>query len=478
MTNANPSPMAQMIHDSGLAFAGGFPILVQCADIVLSCGAHFNPNSSELANMHGELIGKIDAVVIGTALRIPEMDNVIVISQNRAQALFYHDSEKYKARVAKSWLKNPKKGVSHLSKTLFHNIKITYHHRADTEDYWADCVDDFEARRRHSNRFSLQLIQELCLYQVPEGLQDDNSNLYSYEYENVFKHTPLEDLDWFKKEKDDFAEILAPVLVRTKIWFDRKVHELRRHSRESSSKDASTPRREASKPRSEAPVKTPPASSTQGHAVSTPSSSTQVYQKKVKEIKKDSVEKDPLRKHAELPSRPENIIVLSESEESEVPAPPSTLEVPMDKDNEVQSTEIPSTVDSSTPRALSAPLISQLEATTVQTLGAMSSLSLIPLAPPASSSSSFAWVQPLVDSRKRKSSSQISGPNFDVVASLLGTTPPTHAKKARITSRIVFDTQGQQFLEIANPKADKPEQDLQASDLELSRIPMGESTPE
>ncbi|KAH9313327.1 hypothetical protein KI387_028362, partial [Taxus chinensis] len=31
---------------------------------------------------------------------------------------------------------------------------------------------------------------------------------------------------------------------------------------------------------------------------------------------------------------------------------------------------------------------------------------------------------------------------------------------------------------IAKPKVDKPEQDLQASDLELSRIPMGESTPE
>ncbi|KAH9288776.1 hypothetical protein KI387_032893, partial [Taxus chinensis] len=32
MTDANPTPMAQMIHDSGLAFAGGFPISVQCAD--------------------------------------------------------------------------------------------------------------------------------------------------------------------------------------------------------------------------------------------------------------------------------------------------------------------------------------------------------------------------------------------------------------------------------------------------------------
>ncbi|KAH9293718.1 hypothetical protein KI387_041075, partial [Taxus chinensis] len=79
--------------------------------------------------------------------------------------------------------------------------------------------------------------------------------------------------------------------------------------------------------------------------------------------------------------------------------------------------------------------------------------------------------------RKRKSSSRSSGPNFDAVAALLGTTP-SRAKKAKITSRIVSDAQGQQFLEIAKPTVDKSEQDLQASDLELSRIPMGESTPE
>ncbi|KAH9311131.1 hypothetical protein KI387_026166, partial [Taxus chinensis] len=38
---------------------------------------------------------------------------------NQAQALFNQDSDNYKARVAKSWLKNPKKGASRLSKTLF-----------------------------------------------------------------------------------------------------------------------------------------------------------------------------------------------------------------------------------------------------------------------------------------------------------------------------------------------------------------------
>ncbi|KAH9306929.1 hypothetical protein KI387_011333, partial [Taxus chinensis] len=727
MTDANPTPMAQMINDSGLAFAGGFPISVQCADTVLSCGAHFDPASSELTNVHGELIAKLDAAAIGAALRILEMENAIVVSRDQAQAMFDQDSDKYKTRVAKSWLKNPKKGASRLTKTLFRadfneelsdfiillarvmgfpstnefhfwmcplismvckgtqninwaeiismnlaeqlsnvqqtkkfymtsylmytlaasrqwfgfsyidahkddpvyaycpqftletsnrnfrrvndaftmyvvrllegdtarrfsdeamnlisqygayfiqfrkfsyirlagyestplrlpmfcndkmalieicrqldklhrtcrdkkisglhfpislgnytcktaldaqnieralvpitvhffkprtcfdlkkfieqNIKIVYHHRADTEDYWADCADDFEARRRHCGRFSLQLIQELSLYQVPEGLQDDNSDLYSYEYENVIKHTPLEDLDWNRKERDDLAEILAPVLIRTRVWFSKKIREFKRHSGESSSKDDSTPIREASVPESGTPVKTPPASTTQGPVESTPSPSTQVYRKKLKEVKKEPAENDPPRKQVELPIGPENIIVLSESEESEMPTPANVPEDPTDKDKEVQSTELPGAIDSSTAIASSALLTSQLESTASQTLSVMSSLSLGPLAPPADSSSSFAWVQPLVDKRKRKSSSQSLGPNFDAVAALLGTTP-SRAKKARTTSRIVSDAQGQQFLEIAKPTVEKSESDLLTSDLELSRIPMGESTPE
>ncbi|KAH9300198.1 hypothetical protein KI387_011781, partial [Taxus chinensis] len=77
MIDANPTPMAQIIHDSGLAFTGGFQISVQCVDTVLSCGAHFNPDSIELTNIHRELIAKLDATAIGTALGIPEMEKCL-----------------------------------------------------------------------------------------------------------------------------------------------------------------------------------------------------------------------------------------------------------------------------------------------------------------------------------------------------------------------------------------------------------------
>ncbi|KAH9332048.1 hypothetical protein KI387_004156, partial [Taxus chinensis] len=50
LTDPNPSPMAQMINDSGLGFTAGFPISVQCADTILTCGAHFNPDTRELTN--------------------------------------------------------------------------------------------------------------------------------------------------------------------------------------------------------------------------------------------------------------------------------------------------------------------------------------------------------------------------------------------------------------------------------------------
>ncbi|KAH9297030.1 hypothetical protein KI387_028712, partial [Taxus chinensis] len=83
------------------------------------------------------------------------------------------------------------------------------------------------------------------------------------------------DLDWNKKERDDLAKILAPVLIRTRVWFSKKIREFKRHSGESSSRDDSTPIREASVPESGTPVKTPPASTAQGPVESTPSPSTQ-----------------------------------------------------------------------------------------------------------------------------------------------------------------------------------------------------------
>ncbi|KAH9317233.1 hypothetical protein KI387_019002, partial [Taxus chinensis] len=66
-----------------------------------------------------------------------------------------------------------------------------------------------------------------------------------------------------------------------------------------------------------------------------------VYKKKLKEVKKEPAENDPPRKQAELPMGLENIIVLSESEDSEVPIPASVPENLADKDKEVQSTELP-----------------------------------------------------------------------------------------------------------------------------------------
>ncbi|KAH9319266.1 hypothetical protein KI387_021035, partial [Taxus chinensis] len=126
-------------------------------------------------------------------------------------------------------------------------------------------------------------IKDFNLYQVLEGLKDDDEDLQSFEYETSIKHTPLEDLDWYKKERDDLVEILAPVLIRTKVWFDRKVRELKKNQSGSSSRDTSTPGKEAHTPNTEVPEKTPPPSSIKEPESSTPSSSTQVYQKKIKE---------------------------------------------------------------------------------------------------------------------------------------------------------------------------------------------------
>ncbi|KAH9300084.1 hypothetical protein KI387_011667, partial [Taxus chinensis] len=165
----------------------------------------------------------------------------------------------------------------------------------------------------------------------------------------------------------------------------------------------------------------------------------------------------------------EKIIFLSESDDSETPYPAGTSEATIDKEKEVPYTESPSTTGSFPQESPDTSLTSLLEATMVNTLSVMSSLALGCLAPPCSLT--FAWVQPLVNNKKRKPSSRLAGKNFDVVTNLLGSTPSTLAKRNKKTSTIVTDAQGQQYLEVEKHKVDKAEQDLVASDLELSRIP-------
>ncbi|KAH9290533.1 hypothetical protein KI387_034650, partial [Taxus chinensis] len=69
-----------------------------CVDIVLACGYHFNLDTKEFVNVHGELIAKLDATAIAAALRIPEIEESIVLTLTQAQALFDKENEKYKAR--------------------------------------------------------------------------------------------------------------------------------------------------------------------------------------------------------------------------------------------------------------------------------------------------------------------------------------------------------------------------------------------
>ncbi|KAH9289433.1 hypothetical protein KI387_033550, partial [Taxus chinensis] len=103
----------------------------------------------------------------------------------------------------------------------------------------------------HYVKLSLQKIIDLNLYQVLEGHKHDDECLQSSEYEISIKHTPLETLDWYVKEKDDLSEIISPVLVRTKVCFDRKVREFRKIQGRSHLRETSTPGKEVHTPSTE-----------------------------------------------------------------------------------------------------------------------------------------------------------------------------------------------------------------------------------
>ncbi|KAH9303487.1 hypothetical protein KI387_043849, partial [Taxus chinensis] len=116
---------------------------------------------------------------------------------------------------------------------------------------------------------------------VPDELQDDNEELQSLEFDRTIRHTPLETIDWFEKEKDNLQEIIKPVIVRTKVWFDKRMKAYKSNRVTSPSQEASSSQREAS---------TPTLGISTQAASSPPRVSTLVYTKKGKIEKMERVQ--------------------------------------------------------------------------------------------------------------------------------------------------------------------------------------------
>lgn len=108
-------------------------------------------------------------------------------------------------------------------KTVKNNLKLgpSFFHLPTLEDYWANCFDEFEVRRRNWMRFSLRQIVTYGLDWDVQGIEDDESDLFPI-FIKLIVNWRITTMDWSSKETETFEAIIVDVLERTQEWVTKK----------------------------------------------------------------------------------------------------------------------------------------------------------------------------------------------------------------------------------------------------------------
>lgn len=111
-------PLAGKISKSGIARAGGHPILAQCPDLVLECMKAYHPNTREFITSNNKVIVRLDPISITIAFRLPIKAQYANIDLRTAKEYCVANQTQCLNTVARSWLSQPRKGKSQLAKSI------------------------------------------------------------------------------------------------------------------------------------------------------------------------------------------------------------------------------------------------------------------------------------------------------------------------------------------------------------------------
>lgn len=95
-------------------------------------------------------------------------------------------------------------------------------HKSSLEDYWVNCDDEYEVRRRNYSRFRLSQIADFILEDI-EGLSDDEGEvvLPSFFVDSVDSQ-PLPKVDWYAKDNPSIEERTSRVVRNSQLYLDSK----------------------------------------------------------------------------------------------------------------------------------------------------------------------------------------------------------------------------------------------------------------
>lgn len=95
-------------------------------------------------------------------------------------------------------------------------------HESSMEDYWVNCDDEYEVRRRNYRRFRLSQIADFMSEDI-EGLSDDEGEviLPSFFVDSVDSQ-PLPRVDCYTKDNPSIEERTSRVVRNSQLYLDNK----------------------------------------------------------------------------------------------------------------------------------------------------------------------------------------------------------------------------------------------------------------
>lgn len=101
-------------------------------------------------------------------------------------------------------------------------FKENFRHVPDLEDFWADCVDEYEVPKRAHLRLTVQQIKDYGLKINTANIVDDENDLLDHQFVNDRQPGVIPKIDRKKDEEEQIQTRIILVIRRTEKWLRKK----------------------------------------------------------------------------------------------------------------------------------------------------------------------------------------------------------------------------------------------------------------
>lgn len=113
-----PSEHLKMMIESEIVKAAGFPLAVQCNELIVECAKHYDASKRMIVAPDGRELSYLSERTISEAFHIPEFTAMIYKSKEKERAFYDDDPDKCLGIINKYWLLKSRPGLSKIPANL------------------------------------------------------------------------------------------------------------------------------------------------------------------------------------------------------------------------------------------------------------------------------------------------------------------------------------------------------------------------